>query len=90
MYIRTPVIFVKFFQVCNRANCIKIASDFISPESVPACKWLAEDFRLQRMSRGWPEDVIPFHSMLYYTWLSADITLRVIDARRPPQYDSDL
>ena len=83
---RLSMICIQFLQVCNQADCIKIASDFISIESVPACKWLAEEFRLQRMSRGWPEDVIPFHSMLYYTWLSADITLRVIDARRPPQY----
>ncbi|KAI0699909.1 hypothetical protein C8T65DRAFT_522992, partial [Cerioporus squamosus] len=56
-------------QVCNQGDCMKIACDFISPESVHTCKRLAEEFRIQRMVRGWPDDVIPFQSMLYYTWL---------------------
>ncbi|KAI1787853.1 hypothetical protein LXA43DRAFT_895611 [Ganoderma leucocontextum] len=57
-------------QVSNQANCIKVACDFISPESVPFCKRLCEEFREQRLARKWPPDVIPFAHMLYYTWIS--------------------
>ncbi|RDX39951.1 hypothetical protein OH76DRAFT_1334154, partial [Lentinus brumalis] len=57
-------------QVCNLADCIKIASDFVSPESVPICKSLSQEFRIQRLTQGWPADVIPFEHMLYNTWIS--------------------
>ena len=54
----------------NQADCVKVACDFISPESVPICKQLWEEFRVQRLVRQWPPDVIPFVHMLYWTWES--------------------
>ncbi len=84
--IRWSDIHSDLFQVSNQADCIKIACDFISPESVPTCKRLAEEFREQRLACGWPEDVIPFQSLLYYTWMSVDLTCRTMRAQRPPRY----
>ncbi|KAI0715183.1 hypothetical protein C8Q76DRAFT_768217 [Earliella scabrosa] len=60
-------------QVANLADCVKIACDFISQESVSICQILSAEFRLQRLARRWPSDVIPFASMLYYTWTSTTL-----------------
>ncbi|KAI0365278.1 hypothetical protein BV20DRAFT_1038982 [Pilatotrama ljubarskyi] len=59
-------------QVANQANCIKIACDFVSPESIGVCLKLSSEFRAQRIARGWPLDVLPVVSMLYYAWTSCD------------------
>ena len=58
-------------QVSNQANCIKVACDFISPESIAFCHQLSDEFRNQRLVRRWPPDVIPFTHMVYYTWMSS-------------------
>ena len=54
---------------------MKVACDFISPESVPICKQLWEEFRVQRLARHWPPDVIPFIHMLYWTWESTQMII---------------
>lgn len=41
---------------------------------------------MQRLVRGWPEDVIPFHWMLYYTWLSTTLTQTTMSRRAKPKY----
>ncbi|KAI0735948.1 hypothetical protein C8Q76DRAFT_611649, partial [Earliella scabrosa] len=56
-------------QVSNQANCIKIACDFISPQSLAMCERLSVEFRQQRLAKHWPPDVIPFAPLLYYTWI---------------------
>ncbi|KAI0739788.1 hypothetical protein C8Q80DRAFT_1058481, partial [Daedaleopsis nitida] len=65
-------------QVSNAADCVKIACDFISQESVSICRTLSEEFREQRLVRHWPPDVIPFASMLYYTWTSATFLRNIV------------
>ncbi|EGF98566.1 uncharacterized protein MELLADRAFT_40785, partial [Melampsora larici-populina 98AG31] len=39
-------------QVCNLANCIKIAMDFLSPQSIERCIQVKEELREQRNHRG--------------------------------------
>ncbi|KAI0708445.1 hypothetical protein C8Q76DRAFT_627624, partial [Earliella scabrosa] len=56
-------------QVSNQANCIKIACDFISPQSLAMCEKLSVEFREQRLAKHWPLDVIPFGPLLYYIWV---------------------
>ncbi|EGF98085.1 uncharacterized protein MELLADRAFT_96177 [Melampsora larici-populina 98AG31] len=34
-------------QVCNLANCIKVAVDFVSPTSIERCNKLRGEFRTQ-------------------------------------------
>lgn len=41
----------RILQVSNQADCVKVACDFISPESVPVCRQLWEEFRIQRLAR---------------------------------------
>ncbi|PIL29288.1 transcription factor [Ganoderma sinense ZZ0214-1] len=60
-------------QVSNQADCVKVACDFVSPESVAICKQLWDEFRIQRLARCWPPDVIPFAHMLYWTWESTQM-----------------
>lgn len=51
----------------------------MSPESIPTCLQLAEQFRLQRMAHEWPHDVLPVELLLYYSWLCCEtVTLYVI------------
>ncbi|KAI0689322.1 hypothetical protein C8T65DRAFT_588767 [Cerioporus squamosus] len=56
-------------QVSNEADCMKIACDFVSPESVGMCAEIAAELREQRLAiDGAPEEVLPVCSMLYYMW----------------------
>ncbi|KAI0739757.1 hypothetical protein C8Q80DRAFT_1222076 [Daedaleopsis nitida] len=59
-------------QVSNQADCIKIACDFISPQCLSVCQQLSAEFRMQRIARRWPEDVIPFDWMMYYAWITPE------------------
>ncbi|KAL5108877.1 Lysine-specific demethylase 3A [Taenia crassiceps] len=54
-------------QVRNLANCINVSSDFISPEHVPQCLELTEEFR--RLPRNHPshEDKLQVKNMIYHT-----------------------
>ncbi|KAL1937496.1 hypothetical protein VTO73DRAFT_13148 [Trametes versicolor] len=75
-------------QVSNQADCIKVACDFVSPESIPTCLQLAEQFRLQRMAHQWPQDVLPVELLLYYTWLCCEAVTLAKCSSGPPEAPS--
>lgn len=59
-------------QVCNLANCIKVAADFVSPHSIERCIRLTEEFRLQNHEhrKPWREDLLQINQMLLYAFES--------------------
>ncbi|WAR56969.1 hypothetical protein PtB15_8B13 [Puccinia triticina] len=59
-------------QVCNLANCIKVAADFVSPHSIERCIKLTEEFRVQNHERRkpWREDLLQINQMLLYAFMS--------------------
>lgn len=57
-------------QVCNLADCIKVACDFVSPDSVDRCEKLTKEFRDQNHATVWKEDVLQLRSMMWYAWMS--------------------
>ncbi|TCD62733.1 hypothetical protein EIP91_006458 [Steccherinum ochraceum] len=57
-------------QVCNLADCIKVASDFVSPENIERCELLTSEFREQNQSMVWKEDVLQLRTMMWFAWLS--------------------
>ena len=56
--------------MCNLADCIKVACDFVSPENVERCKVLTREFREQNQSMAWKEDVLQLRTMMWFAWLS--------------------
>ncbi|WVR04951.1 hypothetical protein IAU60_001963 [Kwoniella sp. DSM 27419] len=61
-------------QVCNLADCIKIALDFVSPHNVRRCQQLTQDFRRENFVKAWKEDVLQLYNVLWYAWLSCQET----------------
>ena len=59
-----------FGQVCNLADCIKVACDFVSPENIERCEVLTREFREQNQSMAWKEDVLQLRTMMWFAWLS--------------------
>ncbi|KAF8121329.1 hypothetical protein EV363DRAFT_1365556 [Boletus edulis] len=57
-------------QVCNLADCIKVAVDFVSPENIGRCEQLTKEFREQNQSMAWKEDVLQLRTMMWFAWLS--------------------
>ncbi|BEJ16184.1 hypothetical protein CspHIS471_0507890 [Cutaneotrichosporon sp. HIS471] len=55
-------------QVCNLANCMKIALDFVSPHNVRRCQRLMQDFRKENYVRVWKEDVLQLYNVMWYAW----------------------
>ncbi|KAI3943341.1 hypothetical protein MKW92_038911 [Papaver armeniacum] len=53
-------------QVRNLKSCIKVAVDFVSPENVPECMRLAEEFRLLPQNHGAKEDKLEVKKMILY------------------------
>jgi len=60
-------------QVCNLADCMKIAIDFVSPENIDRCETLTKEFREQNQSMQWKEDVLQLRTMMWFSWLSCRI-----------------
>ncbi|KAJ1856467.1 hypothetical protein LPJ73_002176, partial [Coemansia sp. RSA 2703] len=58
-------------QVCNYANAVKVAVDFVSPERVSHCARLAEEFRRLPLSHARGSDKLQLDNMLFWT-LAAD------------------
>ncbi|KAL7422076.1 hypothetical protein Q5752_002719 [Cryptotrichosporon argae] len=69
-------------QVCNLADCIKIALDFVSPHNVKRCQQLVEDFRTENFALSWKEDVLQFCNIMWYAWLN----VRETRERRKVEY----
>ncbi|GAA5965164.1 hypothetical protein JCM21900_004625 [Sporobolomyces salmonicolor] len=60
-------------QVCNFADCIKVASDFVSIENIGRCWTVTDEFRQQTKERQlWRSDVLQLKSQLLWAWLSAE------------------
>lgn len=57
-------------QVCNLADCMKVAIDFVSPENIARCEQLTKEFREQNQSMAWKEDVLQLRTMMWFAWLS--------------------
>ncbi|EGG08836.1 uncharacterized protein MELLADRAFT_77276 [Melampsora larici-populina 98AG31] len=57
-------------QVCNLANCIKVAADFVSPTSIERCMKLKDEFRTQlhEHQKPWRDDVLQIDQMLLYAF----------------------
>ncbi|KAG8713118.1 hypothetical protein FRC11_013230 [Ceratobasidium sp. 423] len=58
-------------QVCNLADCIKIAIDFVSIENIDRCEKLTTEFRNENDTFTWKEDVLQLRTMMMYAWRSA-------------------
>ncbi|KAH7916108.1 hypothetical protein BJ138DRAFT_996348 [Hygrophoropsis aurantiaca] len=56
--------------VCNLADCVKVASDFVSPENIERCEKLTREFREQNQSMAWKEDVLQLRTMMWFAWLN--------------------
>ena len=56
--------------MCNLADCIKVACDFVSPENIERCEILTREFREQNQSMAWKEDVLQLRTMMWFAWLS--------------------
>lgn len=57
-------------QVCNLADCIKVAVDFVSPENIGRCELLTAEFRQQNLASVWKDDVLQVRHTLLHTWNS--------------------
>ncbi|PWN30022.1 hypothetical protein BDZ90DRAFT_224999 [Jaminaea rosea] len=56
-------------QVCNLADCMKVAVDFVSPENVARCFQLTSEFRdVNRGHKAWKEDTLQLKKMLWHAW----------------------
>ncbi|PWY97505.1 hypothetical protein BCV70DRAFT_147026, partial [Testicularia cyperi] len=68
-------------QVCNLADCIKVAVDFVSPHNVARCFKLTSEFRglLHDNRKAWKEDVLSLRTTLWYAWCA----YRQMDNRGP-------
>ncbi|KAG8792367.1 hypothetical protein FRC12_006293 [Ceratobasidium sp. 428] len=58
-------------QVCNLADCIKVAIDFVSLENIDRCEKLTAEFRNENDTFTWKEDVLQLRTMMMYAWRSA-------------------
>ncbi|SCZ90639.1 BZ3500_MvSof-1268-A1-R1_Chr1-3g02118 [Microbotryum saponariae] len=60
-------------QVCNYADCIKVASDFVSLENVASCwhgKSMTDEFReLTKECQLWRSDVLQLKTQLLWAWV---------------------
>jgi lysine-specific demethylase 3 len=71
-------------QVCNLADCIKVAVDFVSTENIERCQLLTQEFREQNQNVAWKEDVLQLQATMWYAWLSCCRAEREICTREGP------
>ncbi|KAG2747930.1 hypothetical protein P692DRAFT_201914418, partial [Suillus brevipes Sb2] len=57
-------------QICNLADCIKVAVDSVSPESIARCEKLTREFREQNQFMAWKEDDLQLRAMVWFACLS--------------------
>lgn len=69
------------YQVCNLADCIKVAIDFVSPENISRCETLTKEFREENRRSQWKEDVLQLRTMMWFAWLSCRIQGAVRDEK---------
>ncbi|KAG8905755.1 hypothetical protein FRB99_008328 [Tulasnella sp. 403] len=73
-------------QVCNLADCIKVAVDFVSPENVQRCEKLTKEFREQNQAKAWKEDVLELWQTMFHAWNSMR---KVLERIRPDEEMKD-
>lgn len=56
--------------MCNLADCIKVAIDFVSLENIDRCEKLTAEFRNENDTFTWKEDVLQLRTMMMYAWRS--------------------
>jgi len=74
------------YQVCNLANCINVAADFVSPHSIQRCIKLTEEFRVQNheQRKPWREDLLQINQMLLYAFTSTGRSVEEFEVKNPP------
>ncbi|KAJ3035505.1 hypothetical protein HDV00_003711 [Rhizophlyctis rosea] len=55
-------------QVCNYRDAIKVAIDFVSPESVEMCEGLTKEFRLLTATHRRRPDLLQLKTIFWYAW----------------------
>jgi hypothetical protein len=70
---------LRFPQVNNAANCIKVATDFLTAEALLVCEDLASQFCEENLCEAWKDDVLQLYSQLYHAWIPLQ---RPLDANR--------
>ena len=63
-------------QVANRADCIKVASDYMSIDNLRRTEALVGELRRQRLASAYGDDVLAFYVTLWYAWQSLSEQLR--------------
>ncbi|TFY68723.1 hypothetical protein EVG20_g3448 [Dentipellis fragilis] len=69
-------------QVCNLADCVKVAVDFVSPENITRCEKLTQEFRDENLVVSWKEDVLQLRTMMWHAWQSCSLQEKVLAAAR--------
>ncbi|KAJ2401605.1 hypothetical protein GGI23_001284 [Coemansia sp. RSA 2559] len=64
-------------QVCNYANAVKVAMDFVSPERISHCQRLAAEFRALPNAHPRKADLLQLNSLLW--WALADGSMQHAD-----------
>jgi len=57
-------------KVVNMSDSIKVAVEFVSPESIERCEKLTHEVREQNQSMVWKEDMLQLRWMMWFAWLS--------------------
>ncbi|CAN1847157.1 Lysine-specific demethylase JMJ25 [Linum perenne] len=74
-------------QVRNLKSCIKVASDFVSPENVGECIRLTEEFRLLPMNHRSKEDKLQVKKMCLYAMSEA---VQILQGKKPEHGDEEV
>ena len=76
--------------MCNLADAIKIACDFISIENLQRTRQLVGEFRLQRLQTDWGQDVLQFFTTLLFAFMALRIlrsTVTTCSRLQTPEVD---
>lgn len=70
-------------QVCNFADSIKLAVDFVSIENVGWCQTITDQFRQQTNGRRlWATDVLQLKSALFWAWKGVELRTGWLEAEK--------
>ncbi|KAL1548999.1 lysine-specific demethylase JMJ25-like [Salvia divinorum] len=70
-------------QVRNLKSCTKVALDFVSPENIPSCFQLTEEFRLLPLNHRAKEDKLEVKKMLIHAMRSAVNDVNRVESSQP-------
>ncbi|KAJ3330816.1 Lysine-specific demethylase 3A [Blyttiomyces sp. JEL0837] len=72
-------------QVCNYMDCIKVATDFVSPENLSACAMLTTEFRRLSRTHRRRQDLLQLKAILWSTWKTSPLFKDVVLAQEETQ-----